>query len=285
MRRKAGDIPERAAVDATSASWLDWKQCCHRLLNTRMRESPHLVGVSQRGSLHAVLSVLLDHCKGHNQMPDGRLVCWPAIQSDEPGRGLREWLGFNDRYLSDLVGRLAALQVIEIQYSPKSSASYTRHTGSLVIKGVQRTIGRCNAYFIAVPYVGTAADDASVVMAPAGPPVVERPAPRPVPMRPRAPKAAPWYRVGKLPDLPKPLREEWDRTLGREKVTEYLQWLAETWGERRTDVEAFAFHKKERVVWTQQRAAAHRGIDQQQRETDTHQQVQARLAKRAEAHG
>ena len=210
-------------------------------------------------------------------------MCWPAIEGNEPGRDLREWLGHSGRDIRRLVSILAALKVIDIQYSPKSNASHCRHDGSLVINGTRQKIGPVNAYVITLPHGANDVSDVAPAVVAAD--AVVRPVSRPVPMRSRAPRAAPWYRVGNLPDLPKPLREEWDRTLGREKVTDYLGWLAVTWGERRTDVEAFAFHKKERVVWTQQRAAAHRGVAEQQRHTDTQRQVQARLARRAGAHG
>lgn len=283
MPRKAVAHPVRAVGVVTALSWLDWKRSCHQLLNARMAESPDLAGASRRGSLHALLGVLLDHCSSQKRMSDGRCVCWPAIEGTEPGRDLREWLGHSGRDIRRLVGILAGLKVIDVQYSPKSSASHSRHNGSLLINGARQKIGLVNAYVLAVPYAAAASDDApAVVASPASPSVA---APRPVPMRPRVPRAAPWYRVGNVPDLPKGLREEWDRTLGREQVTAYLRWLAETWGERRSEDEAFAFHKRERGVWRQQRTAAVRGAAAQQHQTDTHQQVQARLAKRAEAHG
>ena len=285
MPRKAIDGGTTAEVaSARGSSWLDWKRSCHRLLNARMREHVDIAGRSQYGSLHAVLSILIDHCSGQNQLPDGRLVCWPAIESGESGRGLTEWLGHSGRYLRDLIGTLATLGVIEIRYSPKSSASCTRHNGSLALKGVRRTLGLCNAYFIAVPYVAMAADDAPAVES-ASPAVVASAGPRPVPLRSRAQRTPPWYRVGNLPDLPKPLREEWNRTRGRENVLVYMAWLADTWGERRTDGEAFAFHKTEWATWKQQLGAAARGAAVQQRDAGTQQQLQERSAKRAAAHG
>lgn len=267
----------------TAMPWLDWKRACHQLLNVRIQNQPTVAGTSQRGSLHAALAVLLDHCSSGNAIEGGRLVCWPAIESDSPGRGLDQWLGHEARYVRELVGKLHQLGVIGVRHGPTSRAS-VKHKGSIVLNGTKHHVGRSNVYVINLPFTGTVEQAAATTATAADARTAARP--RPVPLQPRSTKAGRWWVVGNLPDLPKPLREEWSRTKGRDRVTLYLKWLDARWGERRTDTDdPFEFHKDEWELFRRSAEGAARAATAQQQESATQQQVRERLEKRAGANG
>ena len=251
---KGGERAMSATVGAKTL--LAWKREHHDLLNRRLLDRPELAGA--RGSLHALLSALLDHCSLSNARADGRLVCWPQI--GKASIGLASWLGQSDRHIRNLIGRLDALGVVDALRGPEAGAA-RQHAGRIQFAdGREERTGRGYQFVLAVPFRADAGRSAAGVSAPK---VNSRQASRVLPLLPGQ-------------------RAEFAAHVGDEGVVRYLGWLEREWHDRVPDeADKFAYHRKRFSEWRQHEASERSAAAAHAAEQDTQAHIARRRARLA----